>query len=125
MTLEYVLQEHGLVPGEDLLFDDSVDFSMMAAAFAAGTGDYVTIFEPTASAMELQGQGHILASVGQAGGEIPFTAHFAAGSRLAEEPELFEGFTRAIYRDRSGWRSTPPRRWPRCSSPILPIPTRR
>lgn len=98
MTLEYVLQEHGLVPGEDLLFDDSVDFSMMAAAFAAGTGDYVTIFEPTASAMELQGQGHILASVGQAGGEIPFTAYFAAGSRLAEEPELFEGFTRAIYR---------------------------
>ncbi len=98
MTLEYVLQEHGLVPGEDLLFDDSVDFSMMAAAFAAGTGDYVTIFEPTASAMELQGQGHILASVGQAGGEIPFTAYFAAGSRLAEEPELFEGFTRAVYR---------------------------
>ena len=98
MTLEYVLQEHGLVPGEDLLFDDSVDFSMMAAAFAAGTGDYVTIFEPTASAMELQGQGHILASVGQAGGEIPFTAYFAAGSRLEEEPELFEGFTRAIYR---------------------------
>lgn len=98
MTLEYVLQEHGLVPGEDLLFDDSVDFSMMAAAFAAGTGDYVTIFEPTASAMELQGQGHILASVGQAGGEIPFTAYFAAGSRLSEEPELFEGFTRAIYR---------------------------
>ena len=98
MTLEYVLQEHGLVPGEDLLFDDSVDFSMMAAAFAAGTGDYVTIFEPTASAMELQGQGHILASVGQAGGEIPFTTYFAAGSRLAEEPELFEGFTRAIYR---------------------------
>ena len=98
MTLEYVLQEHGLVPGEDLLFDDSVDFSMMAAAFAAGTGDYVTIFEPTASAMELQGQGHILSSVGQAGGEIPFTAYFAAGSRLAEEPELFEGFTRAVYR---------------------------
>ena len=26
MTLEYVVREHGLTPGEDVLFDDSVDF---------------------------------------------------------------------------------------------------
>lgn len=71
MTLEYVVREHGLTPGEDVLFDDSVDFSLMASAFAAGTGDYVTIFEPTASAMEMQGQGYILASVGEASGEVP------------------------------------------------------
>lgn len=98
MTLEYVVREHGLVPGEDVVFDDSVDFSLMASAFAAGTGDYVTIFEPTASAMEMQGQGYILASVGEASGEVPFTAYFAAGSRMEAEPELFEGFTRAVYR---------------------------
>lgn len=98
MTLEYVVREHGLTPGEDVLFDDSVDFSLMASAFAAGTGDYVTIFEPTASAMEMQGQGYILASVGEASGEVPFTAYFAAGSRIEEDPELFEGFTRAVYR---------------------------
>ena len=98
MTLEYVVREHGLSPGEDVLFDDSVDFSLMASAFAAGTGDYVTIFEPTASAMEMQGQGYILASVGEASGEVPFTAYFAAGSKIEEDPELFEGFTRAVYR---------------------------
>lgn len=125
MTLEYVLQEHGLVPGEDLLFDDSVDFSMMAAAFAAGTGDYVTSFEPTASAMELQGQGHILASVGQGRGRDPFTAYFAAGSRLAESRSCLRALPGRSTGDRSGWRSTPPRRWPRCSSPILPIPIQR
>ena len=98
MTLEYVVREHGLTPGDDMLFDDSVDFSLMASAFAAGTGDYVTIFEPTASAMEMQGQGYILASVGEASGEVPFTAYFAAGSKIEEDPELFEGFTRAVYR---------------------------
>ena len=98
MTLEYVVRSHGLTPGEDVIFDDSVDFSLMASAFAAGTGDYVTIFEPTASAMELQGQGYILASVGEASGEVPFTAYFAAQSKMAEGPELFAGFTRAICR---------------------------
>ena len=43
---------------------------------------------PTASAMELQGQGYILASVGEASGEVPFTAYFAAQSKMAEDPEL-------------------------------------
>ena len=98
MTLEYVVRSHGLTPGEDVIFDDSVDFSLMASAFAAGTGDYVTIFEPTASAMELQGQGYILASVGEASGEVPFTAYFASQSKMTEDPELFAGFTRAICR---------------------------
>ena len=95
MTLEYVVRSHGLTPGEDVIFDDSVDFSLMASAFAAGTGDYVTIFEPTASAMELQGQGYILASVGEAGPS-------AGGS--------------------SGCLPTRRRRLPRCWSPTSPIP---
>lgn len=29
---------------------------------------------------------------------MPFTAYFAAGSKIEEDPELFEGFTRAVYR---------------------------
>ncbi len=98
MTLEYVVKQHGLIPGEDLLFDDSVDFSLMASAFTAGTGDYVTIFEPTATAMEMEGKGYILASVGEESGEVPFTAYFAAKSLIAEDPELIQSFTNAVYR---------------------------
>ncbi len=98
MTLEYVVKQNGLTPGEDLLFDDSVDFSLMASAFTAGTGDYVTIFEPTATAMEMEGKGYILASVGEAGGEVPFTAYFTSKSLIAQDPELIQSFTNAIYR---------------------------
>ena len=124
MTLEYVVREHGLTPGEDVLFDDSVDFSLMASAFAAGTGDYVTIFEPTASAMEMQGQGYILASVGEASGEVPFTAYFAAGSKIEEyTPDSLRALPGLCTGDRSGWRSTLPKRWRKCCSPTLPIPT--
>ena len=47
MTLEYVLRQHGLTPGEDVTVDTSVQFNMMAGAFTGGGGDYVTLFEPT------------------------------------------------------------------------------
>ena len=61
MTLEYVLRRNGLVPQEDTVVDTSVQFNMMAGAFSGGSGDYVTLFEPTATEMELAGKGYILA----------------------------------------------------------------
>ena len=55
MTLEYVLRQHGLTPGEDVTVDTSVQFNMMAGAFTGGGGDYVTLFEPTATEVEQAG----------------------------------------------------------------------
>jgi len=98
MTLEHVIKSHGLTPGTDVIFDDSVQFANMASAFASGTGDYVTLFEPTASALEAQGVGTIVASVGQESGEIPYTAYCALKSYIADHPALIESFTRAIYK---------------------------
>ncbi len=53
---------------------------MMAGAFTGGQGDYVTLFEPTATEVEQAGKGYILCSIGQESGEIPYTAYFAARS---------------------------------------------
>lgn len=60
-----------------MLLDNSVQFDMMTGAFLGGTGDYVTMFEPAASSVEAEGKGYIVASVGEAAGEIPYTAYFA------------------------------------------------
>ncbi len=98
MTLEYVIRKNGLNPHEDMNFDDSIQFSLMAGAFAAGTADYVTLFEPTATAFEKEGKGYILASVGEESGEIPYTAYYAKQSYIKKHPEIIEGFTKAIYR---------------------------
>lgn len=98
MTLEYVFKQHGVVPGVDVTFDDSVQFAMMTGAFTGGTGDYVTAFEPTASMLEQEGKGYIVASVGEESGEIPYTAYFAAKSYIEKNPELITKFVRAIYR---------------------------
>ena len=96
MTLEYVVKSHGLVPGTDVIFDDSVQFNAMAGAFTGGTADYVALFEPTASALEKEGKGYIVASVGADSGSIPYTAYFAQKSFLQQNPDLVERFTKAV-----------------------------
>ena len=97
MTLEYVLKKNGINPETDLTLDDSIKFDLMAGAFSAGNADYVTLFEPTASNTQLQGKGYIVASVGEAAGEIPFTAYFAKKSYIKENEKTIQDFTNAIY----------------------------
>ncbi len=89
MTLEYVLRQNGLEPHVDLEVDTSVQFNLMGGAFEGGMGDYVTLYEPTASAFEQAGKGYILAAVGTASGELPATAFQVRKSLLAEKPVLF------------------------------------
>ena len=97
MTLEYVLRKNGINPKTDLILDDSIKFDLMAGAFSAGNADYVTLFEPTASNTELQGKGYIVASVGEAAGEIPFTAYFAKKSYIENNEQTIQDFTNAVY----------------------------
>ncbi len=98
MTLEYVLKKNGLNPKTDLILDDSIKFDLMAGAFTGGTADYVTLFEPTASMTENAGKGYVVASVGEAAGEIPYTAYFAKKSYIEENSETIAKFTNAIYK---------------------------
>lgn len=98
MTLEYVLKNNGLIPGKDLNVRTDVQFGVMAGAFAAGEADYTTLFEPTASMIEQEGVGYVVASVGEESGYIPYTAYSAKESYIEEKPEIVQGFTNAIYR---------------------------
>lgn len=98
MTLEYVLKKHGMIPGKDVNIDTSVQFALMAGAFTGGKGDYVTLFEPTASMLEKEGKGYILASVGKDSGEIPYTAYFAKKSYIEKNRDVVQKFVNAIYK---------------------------
>lgn len=98
MTFEYVVKQAGLTPGVNVDFDNSIQFSAMTGAFLGGTGDYVTVFEPTASSIEAEGKGYIVASVGEAAGEIPYTAYYALSSYIEKNPDVIQGFANAIAR---------------------------
>lgn len=98
MTFEYVLKQNGIDPETDVNLDDSIKFDLMAGAFAGGDAEYVTLFEPTASMTEEAGKGYVVASVGEASGEIPYTAYFAKKSYIEENKDIIQGFTNAIYK---------------------------
>ena len=98
MTFEYLIKENGLNPATDLVLDDSIQFSLMAGAFSGSDAEYVTLFEPTASMIEAENKGYILTSVGEESGDIPYTAYCAKSSYIAENEDLIERFTRAIYK---------------------------
>lgn len=96
MTLEYVMRQNGVIPHEDAAVDTSVQFNMMGGAFTGGNGDYVALFEPTATEVELAGQGYVLASIGEESGDIPYTAYFASQSYIADNPQIIQGFANAV-----------------------------
>lgn len=98
MTFEYVLKQNGIDPQKDLILDDSIKFDLMAGAFSGGTADYVTLFEPTATMTEQAGKGYVVASVGEASGEIPYTAYFAKKSYIEANSDTIQKFTNAIYK---------------------------
>lgn len=98
MTLEYVLKAHGLEPGVDVDVIDSIQFNLMGGAFEGGTGDYVTLFEPTATEFERAGKGYIVANVGLASGEVPYTVYLVSQTMLHQDAAFVESFLRAVYR---------------------------
>lgn len=98
MTLEYVLKKNNIIPGKDVTVDTSIQFALMAGAFKGGKGDYVTLFEPTASTFEKEGAGYIVASIGKDSGEIPYTGFAASKSFIANNKSLVQKFTNAVYK---------------------------
>lgn len=96
MTFEYVMKETGFTNNVDYKLNYDVQFNLMTSAFIAGTADYCTVFEPTASEYEKNGTWHIVASVGEKGGEIPYTSFIALESYLKNEKDTVISFLKAL-----------------------------
>ena len=96
MTFEYVLNNHQLKNGEDVTLNYDVAFNLMVSAFEGGTADYCTMFDPIAYEYEAAGKGYVVASVGEASGEVPYTCYIAKNSWLQKNGDTAEGFLRAI-----------------------------
>lgn len=101
MTLEYVLKEAGLFPLKDnpkgnINIRTDIAFAAQAGAFISGEADYTTLFEPTASELELQGKGYVLASVGAYTDNVAYTTYQALKSYIDENDEQITNFTNAI-----------------------------
>lgn len=98
MVFEYILRQNGIDPEKDLEIDQSIDFGSTAAAFSGGQGDFSVEFEPHATALELEGKGYVVASLGEDSGYVPYTAFCAKQSYMEANPEVIQNFTDALQK---------------------------
>lgn len=98
MVFEYILKKNGMDPATDLAIDQSISFGLTAAAFTSNDADYTVEFEPFATGLEKEGNGHVVASLGVDSGYIPYTAYSAKKSYLDKNPETIKKFTNAIQK---------------------------
>lgn len=98
MVFEYILKKNGIDPKKDLSIDQSIDFGSTAAAFSGGKGDYTVEFEPSATGLESEKAGYVVASLGVDSGYVPYTAFCAKKSYIDKNPELIQSFTNALQK---------------------------
>ena len=98
MVFEYILKKHGIDPKTDLEIDQSINFGLTAAAFTSDDSDYTVEFEPYATGLEIEGNGYVVASLGEESGYVPYTAYCAKKSYMEENPEIIQKFTNAIQK---------------------------
>jgi NitT/TauT family transport system substrate-binding protein len=83
---------------------DTVDYisnlsaPAMAGAFQSGQGEYLQVFEPIVSQLEKAGAGYMVASVGKAYGDVPYTGYVATDEYIRENPEIVQAYANAVYR---------------------------
>ncbi|WP_105614996.1 ABC transporter substrate-binding protein [Vallitalea okinawensis] len=98
LVLEYILKQNGIEPFSDVEIITNIQFSATAGSFVGGTGDYTAEFEPTASKLENEETGYVVASLGTASGKVPYTTYMATKEYLAGNEDVIQGFTNAIYK---------------------------
>ena len=81
---------------EDININYSVEFAALSGSFIGGMGDYVNLFEPTATKLVNENFGYVVASIGLLSGEVPYTAFSARKSYIENNTEIIRKFTRAL-----------------------------
>jgi len=98
IILKYILKQNGLVSGKDVQIVRNMGIKETVRDLQDGIVDYVVLLEPAASLVELEGNGSVIASLGNSYREIPHTVYMTTKSLVRDKPELIQKFTNAIYK---------------------------
>ena len=121
MVFEYILKNHNIDPATDLEIDQSIDFGSTAAAFTGDmSADFTVEFEPSATALEKEGKGYVVASLGVDSGYVPYTSYSAKTSFLNENPQIIQSFTNALQKGMDYVQSHSPEEIAQVISPQFP-----
>jgi len=92
-----VLRRHGIDPA-GVRIERHRPGPEAVAAFLAGAGDFLEQPQPVIERLLREGRAHLVASMGEATGPVPFSSYMTTPAFLAREPDVVARFTRATYR---------------------------
>ena len=91
-----VLRREGVDP-KSVTIERDLPVAEAVAAFRAGHGDFLEQAQPTIEELLVEGAAHLVASMGEATGPVPFSSYMTTWDTLRREEELVLRFTRALY----------------------------
>ncbi|HKA63728.1 MAG TPA: ABC transporter substrate-binding protein [Methylomirabilota bacterium] len=92
-----VLRAHGVDPAS-VRIERHRPTPEAVATFRAGEGDFLEQPQPVVEQLLAEGAGHLVASMGEATGPVPFTSYMTTPEFLQREPDTVLRFTRAVHR---------------------------
>lgn len=103
MTLQYIIEQAGLTIGTDTANGEvnlrtDVSFPMIGSEFVTSGCEFCTLFEPTATNLQKEGNGYVLDAVGEFSGYLPYTVFATKQSFLEDRSEQAQSFLKAVYR---------------------------
>jgi NitT/TauT family transport system substrate-binding protein len=92
-----VLRRHGVDPAA-VRIERTLPVAEAVAAFRAGHADFLEAGQPVTEELLQCGDAHLMASMGEATGPVPFSSYMTTRRFLGEQRETVLRFTRALYR---------------------------
>jgi NitT/TauT family transport system substrate-binding protein len=92
-----VLRRHGVDPST-VTIERRLPLAEALAAFKAGHGDFFETGQPFTEQLIAEGAGHLVASMGEATGPVPFSSFMTTERLLRGGRDVLLRFTRALYR---------------------------
>ena len=128
MTLQYIIEKAGLTIGTNKANDEvnlrtDVSFPMIGSEFVTSGAEFCTLFEPTATNLEKEGNGHVLTAVGTLSGYVPYTCFTATESYLKKYPKKAEKFLTAVHNGYNYISKKTPNEAARALAPSFPSMT--
>jgi NitT/TauT family transport system substrate-binding protein len=93
-----VFKKHGIAPKDLSNYITNVASGNRDSAWMAGKGDFGTFFEPTASLIERENKGHVVASIGNEIGPMGYTVFLATDKFIAKNPKVVQGWCNGIQK---------------------------
>jgi NitT/TauT family transport system substrate-binding protein len=92
-----VLRRHGVDPAS-VRIERTRPLPEALAAFRGGHGDFFETGQPLTERLLADGTAHLVASMGEATGPVPFSSYMTTWAFLREGREIVTRFTRALHR---------------------------